>query len=164
MPATVSPASGIPSGILSSANVIAVSAGTNTSGIDLEVGNAVNEPNALSLGVTQSIIGGSDCNDTVGVVNACNTGDVIVRGQTSRVLLFGPGLSGSMTVTIVGPQDIQISDVRSESGTNGSGGSVPGVSFLAAVNSNAVPGPRTVLLRKSTGEVTAFTGGLEVAP
>jgi hypothetical protein len=154
MPATVTPASGTPSGILSSANVIAVSAGTITSGIDLEVGAAGNEPNALSLGVTQSILGGS----------AFNTGDRIVRGQTSRVLLFGPGLSGSMNVTIVGSQDIQISDIRSETGTNGSGGSVPGVSFLAAVNSNAVPGPRTVLLRKSTGEVTAFTGGLEVAP
>jgi hypothetical protein len=77
-----------------------------------------------------------------------------------RVILFGQGLSGSMTVTIDGPQDISVSNVRSITSTQDK----PGVAFDASVSSSAALGARTVFLRTSNDDITAFTGGLEVVP
>ena len=77
-----------------------------------------------------------------------------------KVLLFGRGLSGGMTVTISGPGDIGVSNVRSISSTTGT----PGIAFDAAVSGSAALGARTVFLKSSNNDITAFTGGLEVFP
>jgi hypothetical protein len=95
-----------------------------------------------------------------GSASAFNTGDVIHRGATMRVVMFGPGLTGDMQVTILGPNDIQISNVRGTTSTDGT----PGIAFTAAVSGNAALGARTVVLQTSSGNITAFTGGLEVVP
>ena len=92
--------------------------------------------------------------------SAFNTGDMIHRGQTARVLLFGPGLSGDMQVIIRGPADIAISNLNAITATD----NTPGITFTAAVSSNAALGARTVVLQNSKGDVTTFTGGLEVVP
>jgi hypothetical protein len=92
--------------------------------------------------------------------SASNTGSTISRGQTMTVLMFGPGLSSSMQVSISGPQDIAISDIRGIKSTTGT----PGVAFTAAVNADAALGARTVILRATNDDITTFTGGLEVLP
>lgn len=95
-----------------------------------------------------------------GSASAYNTGDVIHRGQTARVLLFGPGLSGDMQVSIRGPADITIASINTITSTT----STPGVSFVATVAPNAALGGRTVVLQNANGDVTTFSGGLEVVP
>jgi hypothetical protein len=77
-----------------------------------------------------------------------------------RILLFGPGLNGSMKVTIAGPHDIKIGTLEAVEATD----NTPGIAFTAAVSSNAALGARTVFLKSANGDVTSFTGGLEVIP
>jgi hypothetical protein len=134
-----------------------VNAGQTSQGIHISVGPISSTlPNAQSLGVTDSTAqcpGGS----------AFNTGDTIRRGQTASVLLFGNGLSHSMIVSVIGPPGIQVVDIC-PSDYSSMNNNIPGMSFRVAVASDAELGVRTVLLQNSSGEVTAFTGGLEVVP
>lgn len=143
--------SGTPTPV-SAPNVVTVAAGQTASGVDIAVSAVAGSPapNAQDLGVASLTGSGS----------ASNTGDVIHRGQTARVLLFGPGLSGDMTLTIRGPKDIAFSSLAAITSTTGT----PGISFIAVVDPNAALGARTVVLQTSKGDVTTFTGGLEVVP
>lgn len=143
--------SGTPTPV-SAPNVVAVAAGQTASGIDIAVSAVAGSPapNIQDLGVASFDGPGS----------ASNTGDVIHRGTTGRVLLFGPGLSADMVATIRGPNDITVSNMTSITSTTGT----PGVSFIATVAPTAALGARTVMLQTSKGDVTAFAGGLEVAP
>jgi hypothetical protein len=77
-----------------------------------------------------------------------------------RVVLFGPGLTADMKVSILGPNDIQISNVMGTTATD----QTPGITFTAAVAGNAALGARTVTLQSTNGNITAFSGGLEVVP
>jgi hypothetical protein len=77
-----------------------------------------------------------------------------------KVLLFGQGLSGNMTVSISGPGDIAVSNITSISSTTGTSG----VAFNAAISAGAGLGARTVFLKSANGDITSFTGGLEVIP
>ncbi len=157
-PVTRVPASTPPAGTsntpttVSAPNVVTVAAGQTASDIDIAVSAVAGSPapNAQDLGVAA----------LTGPGSAANTGAVIHRGQTGRVLLFGPGLSADMVVTIRGPNDITVSDVNTISSTTGT----PGLAFVAAVGGNAALGARTVVLQTSKGDVTTFTGGLEVVP
>jgi hypothetical protein len=142
---------------VSNASAVTVQAGRITQGIDVNVGTApTSSPNAQSLGVVASTLpcpGGS----------AFNTGDTIRRGQTASVLLFGAGLTHSMTASVIGPPGIQVIGMcPSDYSSTGTG--IPGISFQVTVASDAALGTRTVLLQDTTGAVTAFTGGLEVIP
>lgn len=107
-------------------------------------------PNALNLGV----------NEVTGSATASNTGDSVPRGTTKRVIIFGPGLTGDMQVLISGPADITVSNVIATKATDGT----PGISFNIAVSSTAGLGARTVMLQSPGGDITTFTGGLEVVP
>lgn len=91
---------------------------------------------------------------------ASNTGSSIRRGETRTVLLFGPGLSGTMQVSLTGPADVTISNVRTITSTT----DTPGVAFSASAASGAALGARTVILRATNDDITTFTGGLEVLP
>jgi hypothetical protein len=131
--------------------IVQVGSGATVSGISIAVPApaASPAPNAQVLGVSTGT-GGS----------AFNTGQTISRGANASVLLFGPGLDGSMTVTIGGPTDIQISNVRTIKSTNGTSG----VAFNVVVSGSAALGARTVFLENAQGDITAFSGGLEVTP
>lgn len=137
---------------LNQASVISVAPGQSVGAIDIAVPAPAGSPaaNAQDLGVAD--LGGSG--------RAFNTGDVIHRGTNMRVLMFGPGLDGSVTVVVRGPNDISVSDVGTISSTTG----VSGISFTAAVSPNAALGARTVVVQTAQGDVTTFTGGLEVVP
>lgn len=135
-----------------SPNAVSVTAGQSVTGVDIAVASPADSPtpNAEMLGVTAVGQGGS----------ASNVGDQIHRGNTMKVLLFGPGLSGAMTVTISGPADIAVSNVRSITSVDGTSG----VAFDAAVSAGAALGARTVRLRSPHDDITTFTGCLEVLP
>jgi hypothetical protein len=77
-----------------------------------------------------------------------------------RVVLFGAGLNSQMKITVSGPKDITITNITGIQATD----DTPGVSFIAAVNSSAALGARTVYLQTTNGDITSFTGGLEVVP
>jgi len=132
-------------GAVGQPNIVAVSGGQTTSGVDIAVASPASSPtpNAENLGTGNS---------------ASNTGAAISQGTTATVLLFGPGLNRNMQVTISGPGDIAISNIQSITSTD----NTPGISFTAAVAVNAALGARTVLLRDSKDDITSFTGGLEV--
>jgi hypothetical protein len=91
---------------------------------------------------------------------ASNSGDIIHQGSTMKVLLFGAGLNGNMTVSISGPGDITIANIRSITSTTGT----PGIAFDATVRAGAALGARTVFLKSANSDITSFTGGLEVVP
>ena len=134
---------------VNSAMTITLAAGQSMSGIDIVVPAPSSNPptNAQVLGVTTTSSG-----------SASNTGATVARGSTVTVLLFGPGLSANMQVSISGPADIGISQIQSiQSTTN-----VPGVAFQAIIPSTAAVGARTVILQAPNGDITTFTGGLEV--
>jgi len=129
-----------------------VSRGPSASGVDIIVSAPVGSPapNAQDLGV----------NDPSGRASASNTGGAIQRGKTMRIVLFGPGLNGQMQVKIGGPQDISVSNITGIQATD----NTPGISFMATANGDAALGARTVYLQTGAGDVTSFTGGLEVIP
>jgi hypothetical protein len=99
-------------------------------------------------------------NTSTGKASASNTGGVIHRGNTMRVILFGPGLNGQMQVSIGGPADVTVSNIAGIQATD----NTPGISFMATAKANAALGARTVFLLNTSGDVTTFTGGLEVVP
>ena len=139
-------------GTVSKPQAVIVGSGQNVSGIDVSVVSPASNPppNATVLGVA----------GLTGTGQAFNTGGTISRGSTMRVLLFGPGLDGSMQVTITGPSDITTSNIQTIKATDGTAG----VSFVATVNSGAALGCRTVVLQATNGDITTFSGGLEVVP
>lgn len=128
---------------------ITVGAGATTSSANITVQSGSPQLNALVLGV-------ADLNATGG--SASNTGAAVLRGTQTQVLMFGPGLSANLQVSISGPSDISISGIQGITSTKGT----PGIEFVIAVPASAAPGARTVFLRDSSGNTTAFTGGLEV--
>jgi hypothetical protein len=132
---------------LGAPNVITVAAGANTGGVDITVAAPVSNPaiNALNLGTSAAGF-------------ASNTGVMVPRGSTQGIILFGPGITGDLTVTLSGPGDITVSNPRTIKSTNGTSG----IAFDVNIPANAAPGARTVFLRSSNNDITAFTGGLEI--
>jgi hypothetical protein len=133
--------------------VVTVGAGATVGGVDIVVGPpaSTTPPDAQVLGVVEM--------DEKGGM-AFNTGGSVPRGSQRRVLLFGPGLSGDMRVTISGASDVSISNARSIQATD----DTPGIAFDINVNSDAALGARTVILRDAKDDITTFSGGLEVVP
>jgi hypothetical protein len=147
------PAPSIPTagGAPSTPSIVQVAAGQTASGVNIGVPAPAGTPaNVQDLGVA----------GLTGPATAFNTGDSIHRGSTMRVVIFGPGLSPDMKVSILGPNDIQIASVLGIMATD----TTPGISFIANVAANAVAGGRTVVLQSTNGNITTFTGGLEVVP
>ena len=132
---------------LGAPNVVSLTAGGTASAVDITVASPATNPviNALNLGTT-----------TAGF--ASNTGATVQRGLTQGIILFGPGVSGDLSVTVSGPGDITVSNVRTIKSTNGTSG----IAFDAKIPADAAPGARTVFLRSSNNDITAFTGGLEI--
>ena len=132
---------------LGAPNVVAVSAGGTASGVDITVAPPASSPviNALNLGTSAAGF-------------ASNTGAMVQRGATQGIILFGPGINGDLNVTVSGPGDITISNVRTIKSTNGTSG----IGFDAKIPADAAPGARTIFLRAGNNDITAFAGGLEI--
>lgn len=131
------------------ATAVTVAAGSTTTGVNISVPSGAPPLNAQVLGVEPvNSSGGS----------ASNTGGIVQRGTQASVLLFGKGLSANLTISVLGPNDIAISNIQTIKSTSG----LSGVEFTVAVNSDATPGARTVVLQDAQGNITTFTGGLEI--
>lgn len=146
-PATSSSQPTTATGDISNTNTVTVGAGGNASGVDITVSPSLGNENATALG-------------TMADGFAANTGAIVHQASSNTIVLFGPGLSGSMSVTISGPQDIGVSNLRSVQAKDGT----PGLAFDAVIGSSTAVGARTVYLKASNNDITAFTGGLEVLP
>ncbi|HUQ50106.1 MAG TPA: hypothetical protein VM056_05270 [Terriglobales bacterium] len=129
---------------------VTVGAGQAVGGIDIAVSNPVN-----SAGANAEVLGVSELNSAG---RAFGSGASIRRGSSMRVILFGRALNGGLRVTIGGPADITVSNVRTITATDGTAG----VAFDATVAPAAALGARTVILRSDNDDITTFTGGLEV--
>jgi len=130
---------------------VTVSAGSTATGVDISVASPQSSPtpNAEFLGVN------------LGFGVAAETGDTVSRSQGSAtVTMYGPGLSNTMTVTITGPSDITVGPLSSITATDGT----PGVQFPITLTSTTALGARTVVMQDANGDITTFTGGLEVIP
>jgi hypothetical protein len=125
----------------------------DVSGVDINVAGPSACPalNAELLGVAD--LGASE-------IFAGANGDVIRRGETKHVVLFGPGLSGSLQISVSGPNDVTVANARNIQARDGT----PGVLFDIVIGPSAALGARTVILRNSGHDITTFTGGLEVLP
>jgi len=135
----------------SSPTPVSVSAGSTTSGVDIAVVTPQSSPtpNAEFLGVN------------LGFGVAATTGDTVSRSQgTVTVTMYGPGLSSTMTATISGPADITIGSLSSITANDGT----PGIQFPITLTSTTALGARTIILKDSNGDITTFTGGMEVTP
>ena len=127
-----------------------VIAGQTDGGVDITVGAPAGGSN-----INAEMLGVGTAGTTV---SAANTGAQVHRGELKVVILFGAGLTGTEQVTISGPADVHVNNVRSIKSTNGK----PGVAFDIQVDLTAALGARTVFLRASNDNIAAFTGGLEV--
>ncbi len=129
--------------------IVTVAAGTTASGVNITVPTPASNPapNAQALGV-----GGN---------TAFSTGDTVLHGVNTSLLIFGPGVSSSMQISFSGPAgDITTSnamDVATKSNPP-----VPGVQMDMNVSSTAAVGARSVILQDTNNDITTFTGGLEV--
>lgn len=144
------PSTGLPSAPVPNAPIaVNVVAGTVTSSVDIITGAPAISPvvNATTLGIGNT---------------ATNVGTTVSRDVIPHtVILFGPGLSGSMTVTISGPaNEIPISNIRTIKATD----NTPGIAFDVSIPVTAALGARTVTLQNPNGDITTFTGGLEIVP
>lgn len=157
---SVPPPSGGGSGNGGAANppvVVSVGAGQSATGVNVDVPSAAATPapNATLLGATAVPAGGGSVD-----ISLSNTGTTVKRGTSYVVALIGDGLSANMTIAFSGPADITI-DTATVKGFTASNGK-PGLSFQAAIASNAVLGARSILLKNTQSDITSFTGGLEV--
>ena len=145
VPATSSAQPSGSSGDITGGNTVTVSAGVDTSGVNITVSPAAGSENAEALGKVSDGF-------------AANTGVVVHQASSETIVLFGAGLSGSMSVTLSGPNDIGISNVRAAQAKDGTSG----IAFDVVVASTTAIGARTVYLKAVNNDVTAFAGGLEV--
>ena len=138
----------------STPTVVSVSANQTTSGADIAVvAPTGTNPNVIALGTVAT--GSSNG-------SASNTGGSIAQGSTMTVLMFGAGLSSSMTISVSGPNDLTVTSPFSIQSTDNP--PIPGVAFTLAATPSASLGARTVILQDTSNNVTTFTGGLQVIP
>lgn len=144
------PTGGGGTGAVGTANIVGVNAGGITSGVDITV------PAVSSAVLNAQALGTADITSNGG--SASNTGGTVTRGTQAHVLVFGTGLGGTLKVFLSGPNDIGISNIIGIKSTKGTAG----VEFDVTVPASAAPGARTVFLEDASGNITTFTGGLEV--
>jgi len=136
-------------------STVVLGGGGSVTGADILVPVAATPvTNAEVLGVSATPTGGA----------AFNVGDIVHLGTTASVLLFGPGLSNNMQVSISGPPDVTIVPGSLISIQSTGNPPTPGIEFQIVVSASADLGARTVIMQSPSNDVTTFTGGLEVVP
>jgi hypothetical protein len=143
---TTPPATG--GGSVAAPTPITVAAGQATSGTNIVVPNSASAFNVTMLGVNST---------GATTASASNVGGSVARGTSALILIFGPGLSGTDTLALSGPNDISITGERAVKATDGT----PGIEFTITVGGNAAVGARTLNVTQGTNAST-FVGGIEV--
>jgi hypothetical protein len=135
-------------GNLTTPQVVTVANGQSTTGTNIIVPNTAAAFNITLLGVNSP---------SATTISASNVGGAVARGATAIILIFGPGLTGSETLSLSGPNDISITGERGVKSTDGT----PGIEFQVTVGSDAALGARTLSVKQGSN-AAAFVGGIEV--
>lgn len=145
---------------------ITVAAGStvNSVNITLPAPTASGGFNATMLGVAVPATSGSTSIQLTNSPSVIHLSQLPATGQMI-VAITGTGLATTgaspaslvTSVTISGPNDVTV-------GTNNvlSGGG--GIGFRITLGASTATGARTVFLKNAQGDITAFSGGLEILP
>lgn len=129
-------------------------AGAPVGGVDIDVGGPQSCPAA-----NVEVLGVAELSATK--LTATNIGATIRRNESKIVIVFGQGLNAGMNVSFGGqPGDFIISNIQGVTSTD----KTPGIQFNVTVSPSAAFGARTLILQAANGDVTTFTGGVEVIP
>jgi hypothetical protein len=92
------------------------------------------------------------------------TGVKLLRGETVRLLLVGPGLLPGIHVSVSGPAaDCEVTQPVAADFVTASDGT-PAVRVWLSVSPTAPVGVRNIMVANVDGERAVFVGGIEVAP
>ena len=135
-------------GNLTTPQEVTVTNGQSTTGTNIIVPNTASAFNITLLGVNSP---------SATTISASNVGGAVARGSTATILIFGPGLTGSETLSLSGPNDISITSQKGVKSTD----DTPGIEFQITVGGNAAVGARTLSVKQGSN-AAAFVGGIEV--
>jgi hypothetical protein len=131
-----------------SGGTVTVTAGQQTTEVNVEVGSIT-----PSLSITAVGIG-----STAGSVGAA-----VKQGAMVSLLVVGQGIvqGTSFSVSEASPADITVTQPSAAEFCKTTDGT-PCVNFSVNVSASAAPGPRNVMVTNSKGELAAFVGGIIV--
>jgi hypothetical protein len=138
----------------SGANTVQVASGQTISNVNVELS---------PLTPTLSIYGAGTCSGST--CSTAATGVQVAQGGSATIFLVGNGISSGTVYSISGnPADVTVVQPSgSQFGQTSDG--TPSVTFDIIVSSNAVPGPRNIMVTNpNTGELSAFVGGVLITP
>ena len=136
------------------ANTVQVASGQTTSNINMEVS---------PLTPTLSIYGAGTCSGSTCTTAAA--GVQVGQGSSATIFVVGNGIVSGTVYSISGnPADVTVVQPSgSQFGQTNDG--TQSVTFDIVVSSNAVPGPRNIMVTNpTTGELSAFVGGVLITP
>jgi len=130
------------------ATVVNVTAGQQTTGININVGSLTPSLSLVAVGIGNS---------------AGSVGASVKQGATVSLLLAGQGIvqGTSYSISQGSSGDISVSQPASGDFCTTTDGT-PCVSLHVTASAGAVLGPRNIMATKSNGELAVFTGGLIV--
>ena len=138
----------------SGANTVQVASGQTASNINMEIS---------PLTPTLSIYGAGTCSGST--CSTAATGVQVAQGSSATIFVVGNGIVWGTVYSISGnPADVTVVQPSgSQFGQTNDG--TPSVTFDITVSSNAVPGPRNIMVTNpTTGELSAFVGGVLITP
>jgi hypothetical protein len=139
--------------------IVTQSSGANT--VQVASGQTISNINVVvsPLTPTLSIYGAGTCSGST-----CSTaaaGAQVAQGGSATIFLVGSGIVSGTVYSISGnPAEVTVVQPSgSQFGQTNDG--TPSVTFDVVVSSNAVPGPRNIMVSNpTTGELSVFVGGL----
>jgi hypothetical protein len=139
-----------PPTIVNGATVVNVTAGHETTGINIGVGSLTPSLSLVAVGIGNS---------------AGSVGVSLKQGATVSLLLAGQGIvqGTSYLISQGSPGDITVNQPAAGNFCTTTDGT-PCVSLNVTVSAGAALGPRNIMATKSNGELAVFTGGLIVVP
>ena len=138
----------------SGANAVQVASGQTTSNINIQLS---------ALTPTLSIYGAGTCSGST--CSTAASGVQVAQGSSATIFVVGKGIVSGTVYTISGnPADVKVVQPSgSQFGQTNDG--TPSVAFDITVSSNAAPGLRNIMVTNpTTGELSAFVGGLLITP
>ena len=138
----------------SGANTVQVASGQTASNINMEIS---------PLTPTLSIYGAGTCSGST--CSTAATGVQVAQGSSATIFVVGKGIVSGTVYSISGnPADVIVAQpTGSQFGQTNDG--TPSVTFDIRVSSNAVLGPRNIMVTNPiTGELSAFVGGVLITP
>lgn len=146
---------------------VAVTSGGSFIGVNITLPAPVASPalNATMIGAAVPASSGSTSITLTNAPAVIHLSSVPTSGANAGqmiVALLGNGMTTGTTslissVTLSGPNDITIGTPAALTG----GG---GIGFRITLGGSAATGARTVFLKNAQGDITAYTGGLEILP